>query len=70
MNKYHGAVLLKHRINTWDKSFQNFNENDWMNSITEKINTGLTVTQEVCDNVITPLVEKQLNGLNKEFENS
>ena len=58
-SRYNGKILLKYK-----------NEESWMTSITEKINTGLTVTQEVCDNVITPLVEKQLNGLNKEYENN
>lgn len=69
-NRYSGTILLKCKIDAWDKNFQKYDEESWMTSITEKINTGLTVTQEVCDNVITPLVEKQLNGLNKEYENN
>ena len=69
-SRYNGKILLKCKIDTWDKNFQNYSEDAWMTSVTEKINTGLTVTQEVCDNVITPLVEKQLNGLNKEYENN
>ena len=68
-NKYKGSILLKCKIEMWDSDFQNYDEEKWMNSVSEKINTGLTVTQEVCDNVITPLVEKQLNGLSKDYEN-
>ena len=64
--KYRGHILYMQKINDWNKSIEEYDENKWLDNLSEKINTGLVVTQEVCDNVITPLVEKQLNGLNEE----
>ena len=66
--KYNGSAILNHKINLWNNAFQTYNEDKWMEAISQKINTGLAVTQEVCDGVITPLVEKQLNGLNEHQE--
>lgn len=63
--KLQGHLLYIQKINNWNKIIESYNENKWLDNLSDKINTGLVVTQEVCDNVITPLVEKQLNGLNE-----
>ena len=66
-HKYKGNALYSYKVDSWNKSCESYDEEKWMQKLSEKIDTGLVVTQEVCDNVITPLVEKQLNGLNQDI---
>ena len=35
-NRYSGTILLKCKIDAWDKNFQKYDEESWMTSITEK----------------------------------
>ena len=63
--KYIGSISKEAKIKKWNENYFGYNEEGWLTSLSDKINTGLAVTQEVCDNVITPLVEKQLNGLSE-----
>ena len=33
-NRYSGTILLKCKIDAWDKNFQKYDEESWMTSIT------------------------------------
>lgn len=65
VTKYNGSISKEAKIKQWNENYLGYNEEGWLTALSDKINTGLAVTQEVCDNVITPLVEKQLNGLSE-----
>lgn len=39
----------------WEKNFNNKNSDEIIKNISEIVNTGFTVTQKVCDDLITPL---------------
>lgn len=47
-----GKIKIK---SEWEKNFNNKNSEEIIKNINDIVNTGFTVTQKVCDDLITPL---------------